>query len=96
MNRNDFPIISNNPQLIYFDNGATTLKTKCLVDAASEYYEKYSVNAHRGDYDISLKVDMAYEGVRESVAKFINAKTNEIIFTSGSTEELNSVVFWIL
>ena len=81
---------------MYFDNGATTLKTKCLVDDANEYYEKYSANAHRGDYDISLKVDMAYEGVRESVAKFINAKTNEIIFTSGSTEELNSVVFWIL
>ena len=96
MNRNDFPIISNNPQLIYFDNGATTLKTKCLVDAASQYYEKYSVNAHRGDYDISLKVNMAYEGVRESVAKFINAETNEIIFTSRSTEELNSVAFWIL
>ena len=81
---------------MYFDNGATTLKTKCLVDAASEHYEKYSANVHRGDYDISLKVDMAYAGVRESVAKFINAKTNEIIFTSGSTEELNSVVFWIL
>ena len=93
MNREDFPIIKNNPELIYFDNGATTLKPKCMIDATSEYYEKYSANAHRGDYDISLKVDMAYEGVRESVAKFINAEKNEIIFTSGSTEALNEVAF---
>lgn len=93
MNREDFPIIKNNPELIYFDNGATTLKPKCMIDATSEYYEKYSANAHRGDYDISLKVDMAYEGVRESVAKFINAEKNEIVFTSGSTEALNEVAF---
>ena len=93
MNREDFPILENNPGLIYFDNGATTLKPKCLSDATSEYYEKYSANAHRGDYGISLKVDMAYEGVREAVAKFINAEKNEIIFTSGSTEALNLVAF---
>ena len=93
MNREDFPIIKNNPELIYFDNGATTLKPQCMIDATSEYYEKYSANAHRGDYDISLKVDMAYEGVREAVAKFINAEKNEIIFTSGSTESLNEVAF---
>ena len=93
MNREDFPIFKNNSELIYFDNGATTLKPKCMIDATSEYYEKYSANAHRGDYDISLKVDMAYEGVREEVAKFINAEKNEIIFTSGSTEALNLVAF---
>ena len=93
MNREDFPILENNPGLIYFDNGATTLKPKCLSDATTEYYEKYSANAHRGDYGISLKVDMAFEGVREAVAKFINAETNEIIFTSGSTEALNLVAF---
>ena len=93
MNREDFPIIKNKPELIYFDNGATTLKPQCMIDATSEYYEKYSANAHRGDYDISLKVDMAYEGVREAVAKFINAEKNEIIFTSGSTEGLNEVAF---
>lgn len=93
MNREDFPILENNPGLIYFDNGATTLKPKCMIDATSEYYEKYSANAHRGDYDISLKVDMAYEGVREAVAKFINAEKNEIVFTSGSTEALNEIAF---
>ncbi|MCR5483191.1 MAG: cysteine desulfurase [Bacilli bacterium] len=93
MNREDFPILENNPNLVYFDNGATTLKPKCLSDATTEYYEKYSANAHRGDYGISLKVDMAFEGVREAVAKFINAETNEIIFTSGSTESLNLVAF---
>ena len=91
MNRSDFPILDNNPGLVYFDNGATTLKPKCLSDATTEYYEKYSANAHRGDYGISLKVDLAFEGVREAVAKFINAETNEIIFTSGSTESVNLV-----
>ncbi len=93
MNREDFPILEHNPGLVYFDNGATTLKPKCLSVATTEYYEKYSANAHRGDYGISLKVDMAFEGVREAVAKFINAETNEIIFTSGSTESLNLVAF---
>lgn len=93
MNRDDFPILKNNPNLIYFDNGATTLKPKSMVERTVEYYEKYSANAHRGDYGISLKVDMAFEGVRESVAKFINAEKNEIIFTSGSTESLNLVAF---
>ena len=93
MNREDFPILKNNPNLIYFDNGATTLKPKCMIDRTKEYYELYSANAHRGDYGISLKVDMAFEGVRESTAKFINAEKNEIIFTSGSTESLNLVAF---
>ena len=93
MNREDFPILKSNPNLIYFDNGATTLKPKCMIERTKEYYELYSANAHRGDYGISLKVDMAFEGVRESTAKFINAETNEILFTSGSTESLNLVAF---
>lgn len=89
--KKDFPML--NRDLIYFDNGATTFKPQCVIDAITDYYANYSANAHRGDYNISLKVDMAYEGVRDKVAKFINAKhREEIIFTSGATESLNMIV----
>ena len=92
MNREDFPILSDG--LIYFDNAATTQKPKSVVNAIVEYYTKYTANAHRGDYDISLKVDEKYEGVREKVKEFINAKSvKEIIFTKGSTESFNNIVF---
>lgn len=59
-----------------------------------DYYTKYTANAHRGDYDNSLKVDQEYEGAREKVKKFINAKSlEEIIFTKGSTEAFNMIIF---
>lgn len=82
-----------NKDLIYFDNGATTFKPMCVIDAINDYYKNYSANTHRGDYDISLKVDMAYESVRDKVKSFINAKhREEIIFTSGATDSLNMIV----
>lgn len=92
MNREDFEIL--NDGLIYLDNAATTMKPKKVVDAIVEYYTKYTANAHRGDYDNSLRVDKEYEGVREKVRKFINAKSEkEIIFTKGSTESFNMIIF---
>lgn len=90
MNREDFPMLKNN--YTYLDNGATTWKPKQVVDKINDYYTKYTANAHRGDYDISLKVDMEYEGARDKVKEFINAKSRkEIIFTSGTTESLNLI-----
>ncbi len=87
----DFPML--NKDIIYFDNGATTFKPYCVIDAMNKYYTDYCANAHRGDYDISLKVDMAYENTRDKVQKFINARyREEIIFTSGATESLNLIV----
>lgn len=92
MNREDFPILKKD--LIYFDNGATTLKPKVLCASLEDYYMNYSANAHRGDYDISLKVDRMYEGTREKIREFINAKyAREIIFTSGATDSLNKIIF---
>ena len=92
LNREDFEIF--NSGLIYFDNAATTQKPKSVVNKIVDYYTKYTANAHRGDYDISLKVDEEYEGVREKVKNFINAdSSNEIIFTKGSTESFNMIVF---
>ena len=88
--KNDFPMLKKD--LIYFDNGATTFKPYSVIKAMDDYYENYSANAHRGDYNISLKVDIAYEGVRDKVKDFINAeKREEIIFTSGATESLNMI-----
>ena len=90
MNREDFPML--NQDIIYFDNGATTLKPKCVIEKLVEYYEKYGASAHRGDYDIAYKVDQEYENTREVVRDFIHAKhLEEIIFTSGATEGLNLV-----
>ena len=90
MNQADFPMLKED--LIYLDNGATTLKPKCVIDKITEYYERYSANAHRGDYDISFKVDQEYEKAREIVRNFINARyREEVVFTSGSTESLNMI-----
>lgn len=92
MNREDFPMTKEN--LIYFDNAATTLKPKIMLDYLKSYYYEYCSNAHRGDYDISLKTDEMYEKTRTIVKKFINAKSNnEIIFTSGCTDSLNRIIF---
>ena len=92
MNRDDFKILDNN--IVYFDNGATTLKPKCVRDAIIRYYDEYTANAHRGDYKLSAVVDSMYEGTREKVKNFINAKHNsEIVFTSGTTNSMNMIVF---
>ena len=86
--RKDFPML--NSDIIYFDNGATTFKPDSVIQAISDYYSNYCANAHRGDYDISYKVDLEYEGARDAVKEFINAASrDEIIFTSGATEGLN-------
>ena len=92
MNREDFPMLKKD--IIYFDNSATTFKPKQVLEAITDYYTKYTSNAHRGDYKTSLKVDMLYEETREIVKDFINAKhSKEIIFTSGATNSLNTVAF---
>lgn len=88
MNREDFEILKKN--IIYFDNGATTLKPKCVKEAINKYYSEYTANAHRGDYNLSVKVDGLYEDSRRTICNFINAKeTSEIVFTSGTTNGMN-------
>lgn len=91
MHREDFPML--NQDITYLDNGATSLKPQCVIDKIVDYYENYSANAHRGDYDISFKVDLEYENTRELVKNFIGAKRKEeIVFTSGTTDSLNLIV----
>ena len=93
MNRDDFTILRDS-RVVYFDNGATTLKPDKVREAIDEYYNKYTANIHRGDYSNSLMVSELYEECREKVRDYINAKhSSEIIFTSGTTESLNNIVF---
>ena len=91
MNREDFPMLKH--EIVYFDNGATTLKPNAVKEAINDYYENYSANAHRGDYKISNIVDEKYEQTRTKVKQLINAKEDsEIVFTSGTTDSLNLIV----
>ncbi len=89
MLREDFPMFQQ--EYIYLDNGATTFKPQSVLDAMNDYYSSYCANAHRGDYSISYKVDIAYEGARKKVAEFINAEIDEIVFNSGATEGINII-----
>jgi cysteine desulfurase/selenocysteine lyase len=92
MYREEFPILNNN--IIYFDSAATALKPKSVVDAMNDYYLNYSANVHRGDYNMSIKVDSMYEGTREKIKSFINAPSkNNIVFTYGATDSINKAVF---
>ena len=76
---NNFPML--NTGYIYLDNGATTWKPEPVIKKINEYYNDFTANAHRGDYDISLRVDNEYEGARKIVADFINSDYKEVIFT---------------
>ncbi len=93
MNREDFTIL-NDTKMVYFDNGATTLKPDCVKKKIDEYYNVYTSSIHRGDYKNSLKVSDMYEEGRKVVANFLGAKhPSEIVFTSGTTDSLNKIVF---
>ena len=95
--RNDFPILGRTvygKPLIYFDNGATTQKPVCVVDAVREVYTSYNGNIHRGVHAMSDFTSEAFENAREKVRRFINAaEKEEIIFTSGTTGSINAVAF---
>ena len=92
MNRDDFNILSSG--IIYFDNGATTLKPMILSEAITDYYNNYSSNAHRGDYSLSIKASFMYEESRKIVRDLINAESEkQIVFTSGTTDSINKIVF---
>ena len=93
--REDFPILSRtiyNKPLVYFDNAATTQKPLCVLDAMRDEYLNVNANVHRGVHWLSQQATDLHEGARETVRKFINAKsTTEIVFTRGTTEGLNLV-----
>jgi len=89
--RLDYPFFENNPNTIFFDNAATALKPKCVIDAVTYYYTHLSCNAHRGDYHLSYLVDKEIADARKDVASFIGANDNEVAFVSGTTEGINII-----
>lgn len=93
--RKDFPMLNkkNDKKFIYFDNAATTFKPQCVIDECVNYYENECANSHRGDYDLAFKVDQKVDEVRETVANFLNAKKEEIVFTSGTSMSINLIAF---
>ena len=95
--RADFPLLNKsiyNRRLVYFDNGATTQKPQCVIDAVSDVYLNYNANIHRGVHTLSDLSSAAYENAREIVRSFINAgKREEIVFTAGTTASINAIAF---
>ena len=93
--RESFPILSRtvySKPLIYLDNGATTQKPLCVLDAMREEYLNVNANVHRGVHWMSQQATDLHEAARETVRKFINARsTTEVVFTRGTTESLNLV-----
>ncbi|PGM59771.1 cysteine desulfurase [Bacillus cereus] len=93
--RKQFPILDqkvNGKQLVYFDSAATSQKPIQVIETLERYYKEYNSNVHRGVHTLGTKATDAYEGAREKVRKFINAKSmEEIIFTRGTTTTLNTV-----
>ncbi|HEY0681825.1 MAG TPA: cysteine desulfurase [Steroidobacter sp.] len=93
--RRDFPILHqsvNGKPLVYLDNAASSQRPKSVIEAVSRYYEHDHANVHRGVHTLSQRATDAYEGARETIRRFINARdTKEIVFVRGTTEAVNLV-----
>lgn len=88
--KKDFPIFLHQPNLVYLDSAATSLKPKVVIDAEREYLEQYSANVGRGLYPLAEKATEKFEAARKKTAHYIGAASpKEIIFTSGTTDSIN-------
>jgi cysteine desulfurase/selenocysteine lyase len=91
--REDFPVYEKNPELIYLDSAASSLRARPIIDAMSQYASYAHANIHRGAYRLSFEATEKYEEVRKKVAKWIGAKeSNEVIFTQGTTDSMNHLM----
>jgi cysteine desulfurase / selenocysteine lyase len=91
--RQDFPVYQKQPKLTYLDSAASSLKVKSVIDQIDHYYHTLGVNVHRGAYDLAYEATRLYEEARSTVASFIGAETDEIIFTRGTTSSLNMIAY---
>lgn len=99
--RKDFPMYRNGSMygdrpLHYLDNAATTFKPRQVIEASDRYYTDICANTKRGDYALAHDADVAYDESRETVARFINADPEEVVFTSGDTMGLNFVAYGLM
>ena len=92
--KDQFPTLSNDNTLAYFDSAASTQTHQSVLDRMNKYYEHQRCNVNRGDFRISQEVSNEVEVAREQVADLINAKPEQIMFTSGATEGLNIIAEW--
>ncbi len=91
--REQFSILKNRPDYVYLDSAASSLTPDVVLDAMNEYYTNFRSNIHRGVYSDSEKSSEVYENVRAQAAKFFGAQTEEIFFTSGTTDGINKLVY---
>src|SRR5204863_2300585 len=90
--RDQFPIFSHRPELVYLDNAATSQKPASVIEAMTNFYSNDNANVHRGLYDLSASATRRYEDVRNKVAAMIGATDNkQIAFTKGTTESINII-----
>ena len=98
--KQDFPILNrkiNGKKLVYLDNAASSQKPIQVIEAVSEYYEKHNANVHRGIHTLSEEASLMYEESRKTVAEFIGARSDELVFVSNATEGINLVAWaWAL
>ncbi|AUI51849.1 cysteine desulfurase [Arthrobacter crystallopoietes] len=94
--RNDFPILNrevNGRPLVYLDSGATSQNPLSVIEAEQEYYEQRNAAVHRGAHSLAVEATDVYEAARETVAGFIGARTNELVWTSNATEAINLITY---
>lgn len=91
MNKQDFPIFKTYPDLVYLDSGASAQKPQIVLETMMEFAQKKYANVHRGSYYLSEMATMAYEKARRTVAEFLGARYEDIIFVRGATEAINLV-----
>ena len=95
--RKDFPIfqrtIRDGKRLVYLDSGATSQKPELVIAAESDFYRMHNAAVHRGAHQLAEEATDIYEGARETVAKFINASVDEVVFTKSATESLNLLAY---
>lgn len=93
MNKADFPSLVNNPDLVYLDAAATTPICAPALLAMDNYYLNNGSNIHRGLYPLAEEATEQYEAARRTVAEFIVGKKDELVFTRGTTESLNTIAY---
>jgi len=89
--RKDFPVYLKQPNIVYLDSAASSLKVRPVIDQLDHYYQDLGANVHRGAYELAYQTTMLFEAARQTVARFIHADEDEIVFTRGATSALNMV-----
>tara|TARA_Y100001960_G_scaffold330967_1_gene426540 strand:- start:1501 stop:2709 length:1209 start_codon:yes stop_codon:yes gene_type:complete len=88
--KNDFPIFKNQ-NITYLDTASTSQKPQCVIDSIVDFYQNYNANVHRGLYPWAEKATSLYESTRNKIANYINAKSETLVFTKGTTESINFI-----